>query len=554
MSDSTSRARAKLIFGSFSSGPNVAAKNVLADQQANERGFMEQTIWALLPPVIAIVLALITKEVYVSLFIGILSGALLYSGFQFLPALETTFTVMADRVGGNMNIIVFLVLLGMIVALMTKSGASAAYGEWASHSIKSRRGALYSTMGLGVLIFVDDYFNCLTVGTVMRPVTDRYGICRAKLAYIIDATAAPVCIIAPISSWAAAVGSSLPENSSIDGFTLFLQTIPFNFYALLTIAMVIIMVALNFDFGPMKKAQDRGVTDVEKVMDAEDKAYAKAAGRSKKNKPAGRVSDLLAPILVLIGSCIFFMVVTGGIFDGADVITAFADCDSSLSLVLGSLVTVVFIFFLYVPRHIMTAREFAAALPDGFRAMVPAILILTFAWTLSGVCSSEYLDAGGFVSRVVEENQLATAILPPAFFLIALGLAFATGTSWGTFGILIPIAIAVFEQTGGPALTLTTAAILAGAVCGDHVSPISDTTILASTGAGSDHLEHVSTQMPYAMLVAVCCVVGYILAGITLNGWLGLAVSFAILIVWLLILYRKSKQATGRAPRVASRT
>lgn len=508
---------------------------------------MEQTVWALLPPIIAIVLALITKEVYVSLFIGILSGALLYSGFQFVPSLQTTFEVMGDRVGGNINIVVFLILLGMMVALMTQSGASKAYGRWASWNIKSKKGALYSTFGLGVLVFVDDYFNCLTVGTVMRPVTDRYGVSRAKLAYIIDATAAPVCIIAPVSSWAAAVGSSLPENSTVDGFTLFLNTIPFNFYALLTIAMVIIMIALNFDFGPMAKANKN--VDAKSHMDREREALTASATDSESTK--GKVSDLVLPILVLIGSCVFFMMVTGGIFEGADIISAFADCDSALSLVLGAVITVVFIFFLYVPRKILTARQFAAALPEGFRAMVPAIMILSLAWTLSGICSSEYLDAGGFVSRAVADNQVASAIMPVVFFLVSLGLAFATGTSWGTFAILIPIAVAVFEQGGGADLTLTVAAILAGAVCGDHVSPISDTTILASTGADCNHLEHVSTQAPYVIVVAICSAIGYVFAGMTANGWIGLAISAVLLVITLFVLYRRSIRSTGEPPRVS---
>ena len=506
---------------------------------------MIQTAWALLPPVIAIVLALITKEVYVSLFLGILSGALLYSGFAIVPALETTFNVMADRVSGNLNIIVFLVLLGMMVALMNASGASRAYGEWASRSIKTKRGALFATMGLGALIFVDDYFNCLTVGTVMRPVTDRYHISRTKLAYIIDATAAPICIIAPISSWAAAVGSSLPEGTSIDGFTLFLQTIPYNYYALLTIAMVIIMIALNFDFGAMKKAAVEAPSEALLEEETDEQAILAAARRASGARP-GQVKDLLVPILALIGACIFFMLYTGGITEGANIIDAFANCDSALSLVLGSLVAILVIFFLYIPRKILTPREFAASLTDGFKAMVPAILILTFAWTLSGICSSEYLDAGGFVSQVVENNELANAIMPPAFFAIALGLAFATGTSWGTFGILIPIAIAIFEPTGGTIMVLTVAAILAGAVCGDHVSPISDTTILASTGADCNHLEHVSTQLPYAMLVALCSVIAYIFAGAADNGWIGLGIGFVLLGIMLVVLYRKNRPAAVR--------
>lgn len=495
---------------------------------------MQETIWALAPPAVAIVLALLTKEVYVSLFIGIISGALFFTGFQVIPALETTFTVMGERVGNNMNIIIFLIFLGMIVALMTKSGASRAYGEWASKSIKSKRGALFATTGLGALIFVDDYFNCLTVGTVMRPVTDRYGITRAKLAYIIDATAAPVCIIAPISSWAAAVGSSLPEGSSIDGFNLFIQTIPFNYYAILTLIMVVFIIVMNFDFGAMKRAAAKEPAEV--LPEEEEDSIA----RPKKH---GRVYDLLVPILSLIGLCIFFMLYTGGIFEGAGIAGAFANCNSSLSLVLGSFFAVIVIFFLYIPRKIITFREFAGGLARGFKAMVPAILILSLAWTLSGICSEDYLNAGGFVSHLVSDNQLAHAILPPVFFLVALGLAFATGTSWGTFGILIPIAAAIFGDMGSQFLTITVAAVLAGAVCGDHVSPISDTTILASTGADCNHIEHVSTQLPYAMLVAICCLVSYVIAGITANGWLALGIGTAMLLIVLTSLYKKSKKA-----------
>ncbi|MEA4853010.1 MAG: Na+/H+ antiporter NhaC family protein [Christensenella sp.] len=501
---------------------------------------MQETIWALAPAVVAIVLALLTKEVYISLLIGIISGALFFTGFQVIPALETTFTIMGERVGSNMNIIIFLILLGMIVALMSRSGASRAYGEWASHSIKTKRGALFATTGLGALIFVDDYFNCLTVGTVMRPVTDRYHITRAKLAYIIDATAAPVCIIAPISSWAAAVGSSLPESSNIDGFNLFLQTIPFNFYAILTLVMVVFIIALNFDFGPMKHTKDK-ITSAE--LDEEEKEAREAEAKHKR----GRVYDLLIPIIALIGLCIFFMLYTGGIFEGETVASAFANCNSSLSLVLGSFFAIIVIFFLYLPRKVISFREFAAGIVQGFKAMVPAILILTLAWTLSGVCGEEYLNAGAFVSRVVSEGQLANAILPPVFFLVALGLAFATGTSWGTFGILIPIAIAIFGSAGGQIMIYTIAAILAGAVCGDHVSPISDTTILASTGAQCDHITHVSTQLPYAMLVAICCVVGYTVTGITDNGWIGLAISLAMLLLLLTFFYKKSKKEDKKA-------
>ena len=498
---------------------------------------MDATFWALMPPVVAIVLALITKEVYVSLLIGILAGGLFYANFNVLDALETTFTIMGERVGSNTNIIVFLVLLGMLVALMSKSGASSAYGSWASRSIKTKRGALFATAGLGALIFVDDYFNCLTVGTVMRPVTERYKISKAKLAYIIDATAAPVCIIAPISSWAAAVGSSLPESSSLDGFSLFLQTIPFNLYALLTIVMVIFMTALRFDFGKMKKAEahpELGTAMSDEIDDSQ-------AGQNRK----GRVFDLVIPIITLIVLCIAAMLYTGGILEGKSIAGAFANCDSSLSLVLGSFFTIVLVFLLYIPRRVISFSEFAASLVEGFKAMVPAILILTLAWTLSGVCGEDYLNAGGFVSQVVNGNQMAHTLMPGIFFLIALGLAFATGTSWGTFGILIPITIAIFGDMGGQVMVLTVAAVLAGAVCGDHISPISDTTILASTGANCNHIEHVSTQMPYALLVAACCLVGYIVAGLTSNGWLGLGVGFVLLMAALTVLLARFKKQKG---------
>ena len=464
---------------------------------------MDATFWALMPPVVAIVLALITKEVYVSLLIGILAGGLFYANFNVLDALETTFTIMGERVGSNTNIIVFLVLLGMLVALMSKSGASSAYGSWASRSIKTKRGALFATAGLGALIFVDDYFNCLTVGTVMRPVTERYKISKAKLAYIIDATAAPVCIIAPISSWAAAVGSSLPESSSLDGFSLFLQTIPFNLYALLTIVMVIFMIALRFDFGKMKKAEahpELGTAMSDEIDDSQ-------AGQNRK----GRVFDLVIPIITLIVLCIAAMLYTGGILEGKSIAGAFANCDSSLSLVLGSFFTIVLVFLLYIPRRVISFNEFAASLVEGFKAMVPAILILTLAWTLSGVCGEDYLNAGGFVSQVVNGNQMAHTLMPGIFFLIALGLAFATGTSWGTFSILVPIVCHAFPE--GEMLVVSIAACLSGAVCGDHCSPISDTTIMASAGAHCSHVNHVSTQLPYAMTAAAISAGCYLLCG-----------------------------------------
>lgn len=491
------------------------------------------TAWTLLPPIIAIALALITKEVYSSLLIGILAGGLLFTGFNPLHAVETTFEVMGSKLGENINICIFLVLLGILVSLVTKSGASRAYGDWASKTIRSRRGAAYATSFLGIFIFVDDYFNCLTVGTVMRPVTDRYGVTRAKLAYIIDATAAPVCIIAPISSWAAAVGSSLPESSSIDGFSLFLQTIPMNLYALLTIGFLIWLMGADFDFGPMGRYEaehkDDDLTQLEQTH---------VVGG------AGKVYDLILPICVLIALCIAGMLYTGGIFEGVGVIDAFAGCDSSTSLVLGSFFTLIFTFLLYIPRRILTFSQFCEAFTEGFKAMVPAILILTLAWTLSGVCSEEYLDIGGFVSSIVDGESMIAMLMPAIFFLISLGLAFATGTSWGTFGILIPIAVAVFGDAGGTMLVMTVAACLSGAVCGDHVSPISDTTILASAGAQCNHIDHVSTQMPYALLIAAFSFVGFLIGGIAGNGFVALVVGVALLVAAILVItarYNRSK-------------
>lgn len=488
------------------------------------------TVWTLLPPIIAIALALITKEVYSSLLIGVLSGALLYTGFHPLLAVQTMFTVMGGKLGDNINICIFLVLLGILVSLVTKSGASRAYGDWAVKAIHNRRGASFATSFLGMFIFVDDYFNCLTVGTVMRPVTDKYHISRAKLAYIIDATAAPICIIAPISSWAAAVGSSLPENSSMDGFSLFLQTIPMNLYALLTIVFLIWLMAMDFDFGSMKKYQEEHKND-----DLSHLEETHIVGG------AGQVSDLILPIVVLIVLCIAAMLYTGGILEGASVIDAFANCSSSEALVLGSFFTLLFTFILYLPRKILTFTQFCEAFTEGFKNMVPAILILTFAWSLSGVCSEEYLNIGGYVSQVVGGNTVISMFIPAIFFVIALGLAFATGTSWGTFGILIPIAVAVFGDSANTMLIMTVAACLSGAVCGDHISPISDTTILASAGAQCNHIDHVSTQMPYALLIAAICFVGYLVGGLVGSGLVALGVSAALLVIVAAILTMKLK-------------
>lgn len=492
---------------------------------------MQATIWTLLPPIIAIALALITKEVYSSLLIGILSGALLYTGFSPLGAVETTFGIMGDKIGGNANILIFLVLLGILVALVTKSGASRAYGEWASRKITSRRGALLATSALGVLIFVDDYFNCLTVGTVMRPVTDKYKVSRAKLAYIIDATAAPVCIIAPISSWAAAVGSSMPEGSNIDGFSLFLRTIPYNLYALLTLAFIVWLMIWDKDIFAMKSYQQK-LGDKSDSLNTETHVVG----------GAGKVKDLVVPILVLIGSCIAAMMYTGGILESGNIVDAFANCDSSASLVLGSFFTLVFTFIMYIPRGILTFGQFCESFTEGFKAMVPAIMILCLAWTLSGVCSADYLNIGGYVDSIVRGNATIIMLMPAIFFLISLGLAFATGTSWGTFGILIPIACVIFQNSLCEMLVVTVAACLAGAVCGDHISPISDTTILASAGAQCNHIDHVSTQIPYALSVAAMCFCGYLAAGFVGSGWAGLATGAVLLVIFAAVMMAKEKK------------
>ena len=491
---------------------------------------MSGTFWALIPPLVAIALALLTKEVYLSLMVGIFAGGLFFTGFQPLAAAETVFSIMGEKIGGNVNILIFLTLLGILVALITRSGASRAYGEWASGKIHTKRGAQLATAALGALIFVDDYFNCLTVGTVMGPVADRYRISRAKLAYVIDATAAPVCILAPISSWAAAVGSSLPENSTIDGFSLFLQTIPINFYALFTLLFLVVLIWLNFDFSAMEQYNlSHGTEDLDLSNDARDEIQGN-----------GKVKDLVLPIACLIVLCIGAMLYTGGILEGKSIVQAFADCDSASSLVLGSFFTLVFTFILYLPRKVITFSQFTESFVMGLQSMASAIMILSLAWTLSGICSKDYLNLGGYVSMLVSGNVQVQALMPAIFFLVAAGLAFATGTSWGTFGILIPIAVAVFSPESSY-LVLSVAAILAGAVCGDHISPISDTTILASAGANCHHIDHVSTQIPYALLVAGCSFISYLLLGITQSSLLAFLVGVCLMLGIVWFLYRRQR-------------
>lgn len=509
------------------------------------------TLWSLFPPVIAIGLALITKEVYSSLFVGILSGGIIYavaSGTGF----EGTFkAVVQDGLitnlsnAYNVGILVFLVVLGIIVVLMNKAGGSRAYGEWAAAHIKGRRGAALSTFFLGVLIFVDDYFNCLTVGSVMRPVTDKHNISRSKLAYLIDSTAAPICIIAPISSWAAAVSGTV---DGVNGISLFINTIPYNLYAFLTILMVIFISVSDTDYGPMKIHEDNAKNG--DIFTTQNNTYEQDAQPVTER---GRVIDLILPVAVLIVFCVVGMIYTGGFFSGTDFVTAFANCDAAYGLSLGSISALIVIIAYYMLRRVLKFNECMDSIAAGFKQMVPAILILTFAWTLKTM--TNHLEAGAFVSGVVQSATALSVLLPVILFVVAIGLAFATGTSWGTFGILIPIVTSVFEaelanvaQTGEiPSMVIICiSACLAGAVCGDHCSPISDTTIMASTGAQCDHVNHVSTQLPYALTVAAVCVVGYLLSGFVHNVFIVLGFSAALMLAVLFAIRFFVKRKEGR--------
>ena len=485
------------------------------------------TWWALIPPLLAIILAFITKEVYSSLFIGVAVGALLYSGFHPWDSFVNFFEIMKNSM--NLNILIFDVLLGMIIVLMAKSGGSAAYGKWAGTKIRTKRSALLATMGLGVLIFVDDYFNCLTVGSVMRPVTDQQKVSRAKLAYIIDATAAPVCIIAPISSWAAAVNSYVPADAGISGFQLFLRTIPYNLYAILTLVMVFFICFTGFDFGLMKKHEENaakgdlftsGGDEFEQL--SEDEV-----------NPGGKVMDLVLPVAVLIVSAIGAMIYTGYLGGAKDIITAFSGCDAETSLIFATMVTIFFMMLLYLPRKVVDFKGFMESLVEGFKLMIPAITILIFAWSLKGI--GDAMGLAEFVGGIVGENASASIFIPVVLFAVAIFLSFSTGTSWGTFAILVPIATGMFAgNTSLEMMIISVSAVLAGAVCGDHVSPISDTTVMSSAGAQSNHLNHVSTQMQYAAIVAGVCMVGYIIAALTKIWWLTLGISLLILLAILM--------------------
>ncbi|MGN0466480.1 MAG: Na+/H+ antiporter NhaC family protein [Lachnospiraceae bacterium] len=493
-------------------------------QKYNEKDekIMYATIWSLVPPLIAIILALITKEVYSSLFIGIVTAALFCTKFNVVAAYTTIFNdgfISSLSDSSHVGILVFLVILGTIVVLMNKAGGSAAYGKWAQQKIKTRKGTLLATFALGVLVFVDDYFNCLTVGSVMRPVTDKHNVSRAKLAYLIDATAAPICMIAPISSWAAAVAGVVKGT---DGLTLFIQAIPYNLYSLLTIAGILLIVFFDIDFGLMKKHEDNAkngdiFTSGKKISDNE-------AFQAVTDK--GKVIDLAFPVITLIICCIIGMIYTGGFFDGENFINAFANCNSSLGLAMGSTAALLITIAFYVFRKVLSFKDCMDSFPEGFKAMISPILILTFAWTLSNLTGQ--LGAAEYVSGIFAGNaQRLTGMLPAIVFLVAIFLAFSTGTSWGTFGILLPIVVGI--KLPGDLLIITIAACLAGAVCGDHCSPISDTTIMASAGAQCDHINHVSTQLPYALLVALVSFIGYCIAGFVQNPWIVLVISFILL-------------------------
>lgn len=509
------------------------------------------TLWSLFPPVIAIGLALITKEVYSSLFVGILSGGIIYAAASGTGFEGTFKAVVQDGLitnlsnAYNVGILVFLVVLGIIVVLMNKAGGSRAYGEWAAAHIKGRRGVALSTFFLGVLIFVDDYFNCLTVGSVMRPITDKHNISRSKLAYLIDSTAAPICIIAPISSWAAAVSGTV---EGVNGISLFINTIPYNLYAFLTILMVIFISVSDTDYGPMKIHEDNAKNG--DIFTTQNNTYEQDAQPVTER---GRVIDLILPVAVLIVFCVVGMIYTGGFFSGTDFVTAFANCDAAYGLSLGSISALIVIIAYYMLRRVLKFNECMDSIAAGFKQMVPAILILTFAWTLKTM--TNHLEAGAFVSGVVQSATALSVLLPVILFVVAIGLAFATGTSWGTFGILIPIVTSVFEadlanvaQTGEiPSMVIICiSACLAGAVCGDHCSPISDTTIMASTGAQCDHVNHVSTQLPYALTVAAVCVVGYLLSGFVHNVFIVLGFSAALMLAVLFAIRFFVKRKEGR--------
>ena len=504
---------------------------------------VQNTFWALVPPLVAISLALATKEVYSSLFVGVVTGGLLYSGFNFEGTINHVYTdgviaVLSDSY--NVGILIFLVILGIIVSLMNKSGGAAAFGRWAQSKIKNKVGAQLATIGLGVLIFIDDYFNCLTVGSVMRPVTDKFKISRAKLAYLIDATAAPICIIAPISSWAAAVSGFVPGETN--GIALFVQCIPYNFYALLTIVFMLAITVMRADYGSMELHEINA--NKGDLYTTEERPYETLENEA--TEEGGHLMDMLIPVFVLIFCCVVGMIWSGGFFAGESFVTSFSNSDASVGLAVGSFFGLMITLVLYMARRVMTFSEFMECVPKGFMSMITPILILTFAWALKAMTDS--LGAATYVAGLIEGSASGLVnFLPAIIFLIGCFLAFATGTSWGTFGILIPIVVSAFQETDPQLMIIAMSACMAGAVCGDHCSPISDTTIMASAGAQCFHLNHVNTQLPYALTVAAISSVCFIIAGFVRSAVIGWIIGLALTIVVLFILKKREQKKYGSA-------
>ncbi len=503
------------------------------------------SLWSLLPPIIAIALALITKEVYSSLFVGIVVGGVLYAEGNFEGASTHVFRDGCVANGAdsyNMGIIIFLIVLGAMVAMMNKAGGSAAFGRWAKKHIKSRVGAQLATVLFGCMIFIDDYFNCLTVGSVMRPVTDSHKVSRAKLAYLIDATAAPICIIAPVSSWAAAVAGFVAEEE-VSGFQLFLSAIPYNFYAILTIIMMVSITLMKFDYGKMRIHETNALNG--DLFTSDKETFADTADNENAN-PKGKVIDLIIPVILLIIACVIGLIYSGGFFDAAsgayhNVIEAFSGADASVGLLYGSFCTLILSVIYFMIRRVVSFKDCMASIPEGFKAMVPAIMILACAWTLKAMTDS--LGAKEFIAGIVESTAGTFAnFLPAVIFLIAVGLSFATGTSWGTFGILIPLVLSVFPYESGPISVIAISACMAGAVCGDHCSPISDTTIMASAGSQSNHINHVSTQLPYAMTVAGVSFVTYVIAGFVQKAYIALPIGIVLMLGTLFLMKALSKK------------
>ena len=508
--------------------PNVAfGLTGEVEHQSNIYG----TAWALLPPVIAILLAFFTKEVYSSLFAGVFVGAILYANYDIMFAIQSTVEIISSELGANGGLVVFLVELGIIVAMMQLSGATSVFADWATKRVKTRRGALLATTGLGLVFFIDDYFNCLTTGNIMRPVTDKHKISRARLAYNIDCTAAPICIIAPISSWAAAVASYIPADTGIDGFMVFVQAIPFNYYALLTICMLFTLAILKFDFGPMRKYEQMAMENGD-IYGGTGDLYADVA--KPVDNPHGKVMDMVLPVIVLVIGCVVGLLYTGGFFSSFDVIDAFSNCDAFLGLPIGGFFALIFTIALYLIRKVISFKEFTDCITNGVHLMVPAMLILVFSWALSTVCRTN-LGATAFVKEFVENTSFNMNFLPFILYIIGTVISFATGTAWGTFGILIPMVVGIFGEINTLSLICISAA-LAGSVTGDHCSPISETAIMSSTAAQVDFMQHVLTQLPYAMFVAGLSAIGFLLAGFIQNAIIVLAIMIVLMVTILIVI------------------